>query len=161
VTVFFFGGCKILSDPLKQPIGEITSTTWSPTLKRRIGMGYISPEYAQHNHAILISHPSNDEEHHRKKQWQRRRKDRYIKGHVVRLPFIPHNYRSTSTASVPFSRSNSQTVAVGKLGEYPVKVSQFVALKRLMPHSINRTEEESPLTVKQKVLRRRESLKRK
>merc|ERR1719409_1706112 len=32
-------GCRLLSNPHRQPIGQLTSTAWSPALQSRIAMG--------------------------------------------------------------------------------------------------------------------------
>ena len=42
-------GCRLLSNPHRQPVGMITSTAWSPTLKCRIAQAYVRPEYAKSN----------------------------------------------------------------------------------------------------------------
>ncbi len=44
--------CPILND--NQPIGEITSGTFSPTLERSISMGYVQPQYAVLDTALQI-----------------------------------------------------------------------------------------------------------
>ena len=47
-------GCRVLSNPERRPIGEISSTAWSPALQRRIGMAYVKPEFAKHDLHVQV-----------------------------------------------------------------------------------------------------------
>ena len=52
-------GCRLLSNPHRQPVGMITSTAWSPTLKCRIAQAYVRPEYAKSNkHVPWLKRPT-------------------------------------------------------------------------------------------------------
>jgi glycine cleavage system aminomethyltransferase T len=54
---YVYGGCKVLSAPHRQVIGEITSCAWSPWLKKRICQAYVKPEYAVSENPILVNVP--------------------------------------------------------------------------------------------------------
>jgi hypothetical protein len=54
---YVYGGCRILSSPHRFVIGELTSCTWSPILKKRICQGYIKPEFAVSQTPILVNVP--------------------------------------------------------------------------------------------------------
>eukprot|EP00927_Polykrikos_kofoidii_P001758 TRINITY_DN10686_c0_g1_i1.p1 TRINITY_DN10686_c0_g1~~TRINITY_DN10686_c0_g1_i1.p1 ORF type:complete len:858 (+),score=114.46 TRINITY_DN10686_c0_g1_i1:85-2658(+) len=95
------GGCRILSNPHRQPIGSITSSAWSPALSARIAMAEIKPEYARANLSVLVTVPYNLPTHKmlRKaiKVWTRMGPlrsgyRRIVAGCVMGLPFVPHRY---------------------------------------------------------------------
>lgn len=92
-------GCRLMSNPHRQPIGEISSVAWSPTLKSRVAQAYIRPEYARANKHILVNVPYNLPTHKmRKKAIQHWTKTgmlrssyrRLVPACVVPLPFVPH-----------------------------------------------------------------------
>lgn len=92
-----YAGCQILSSPQRRPIGEITSVAWSPTLKRKVAMGYVSPDYAYHAEPILVRIPLAVPEgvtKDRKKALLRgmKRLRDLVPGRIVRLPFVGHEY---------------------------------------------------------------------
>lgn len=94
-------GCRLLSNPHRQPVGEITSTAWSPHLQRRVAMAYVRPEYARPYKHLLLTIPYNlpMQKMRRKaiKKWSRMGMlrpgyRRIAAACVVPLPFVPHNY---------------------------------------------------------------------
>ena len=94
-------GCRLLSNPHRQPIGEITSSAWSPALQSRVAMAYIKPEYAKENKQILVTVPYNLPTHKMKgkaiKHWIRQGPlrsayRRLVAAAVVPLPLVPHRY---------------------------------------------------------------------
>lgn len=98
-------GCRLLSNPHRQPIGEITSTAWSPALQSRLAMAYIRPEYARSGKNILVTVPYNLPTHKMVKRaivrWTRSGPlrsayRRLTAACVVSLPFVPHCYPEPS-----------------------------------------------------------------
>lgn len=91
-----FKTCKILSLPYKEPIGFITSSTWSPFYKKRIAQGYIKREFAKNNEKVLISIPSNiPENFSKKKKYKILRSHalhKYAVAQICALPFVEHRY---------------------------------------------------------------------
>ena len=47
-------GCRLLSNPHRQPMGVITSSSWSPALGCRVAQAYVKPEYAKANKHVLL-----------------------------------------------------------------------------------------------------------
>ncbi|VWU48979.1 aminomethyltransferase, putative [Hepatocystis sp. ex Piliocolobus tephrosceles] len=94
-----FKTCKILSYPYKEPIGYITSCTWSPVYKKRIAQGYIKREFAKNNEKILISIPVEIPQHLSKKKKYKilrsRSSRKFAFAQVRALPFVQHNYITT------------------------------------------------------------------
>lgn len=58
-----------------EPIGEITSGSFSPTLQEPIAMGYIQTEFSSHDTELLLNIRGN-----------------MINAKVVPMPFVPHRY---------------------------------------------------------------------
>ncbi|CXJ03557.1 aminomethyltransferase, putative [Plasmodium berghei] len=91
-----FKTCKILSYPYKEPIGYITSCTWSPVYKMRIAQGYIKREFAKNNEKILISIPIAIPEHFSKKKKYKILRSRsshiFVLAQVCAFPFVEHKY---------------------------------------------------------------------
>ncbi|CAE7944417.1 TRP1, partial [Symbiodinium sp. KB8] len=94
-------GCRLLSNPHRQPIGVVTSTAWSPHLRCRVAQAYIRPEYAKANKHVLLTVPYNlpVKKMRRKaiKHWLRAGDlrsgyRRLVAACVVPLPFVPHRY---------------------------------------------------------------------
>jgi len=98
-------GCRLLSNPHRQPIGTLASTAWSPMMEARVAMGYIRQEYAKANKQVLVTVPYNLPMHkmRRKAIASRTRGSAHIRGLrsdyrrlvaacVVPLPFAPHRY---------------------------------------------------------------------
>ena len=42
-------GCRVMSNPHRQPMGVVCSSTWSPRLQCRVAQAYVKPEYAKAN----------------------------------------------------------------------------------------------------------------
>lgn len=91
-----FKTCKILSLPYKEPIGFITSSTWSPFYKKRIAQGYIKREFAKNNEKVIISIPNDiPEEFSKKKKYKilrSRSLHKYAVAQICALPFVEHRY---------------------------------------------------------------------
>ncbi|KAI4836354.1 aminomethyltransferase [Plasmodium brasilianum] len=91
-----FKTCKIFSYPYKEPIGHITSCTWSPVYKKRIAQGYIKREFAKNNEKILISIPTDiPQEFSKKKKYKilrSRSAHKFALAQVCALPFVDHKY---------------------------------------------------------------------
>eukprot|EP00933_Yihiella_yeosuensis_P078061 TRINITY_DN8915_c0_g2_i1.p1 TRINITY_DN8915_c0_g2~~TRINITY_DN8915_c0_g2_i1.p1 ORF type:complete len:247 (-),score=23.02 TRINITY_DN8915_c0_g2_i1:96-836(-) len=94
-------GCRLLSNPNRQPIGEIASSAWSPALQCRVAQAYVRPEYAKSNKHVLVTVPYNlPVQKMRKraiKHWMRSGAlrsayRRLVAACVVPMPFVPHNY---------------------------------------------------------------------
>ncbi|KEG05009.1 aminomethyltransferase, putative [Plasmodium vinckei vinckei] len=89
-----FKTCRILSYPYKEPIGYITSCTWSPVYKMRIAQGYIKREFAKNNEKILISIPTAIPEHLSKKKKYKILKSKsahsFVLAQVCAFPFVEH-----------------------------------------------------------------------
>ena len=47
-------GCRLLSNPHRQPVGVITSSSWSPALGCRVAQAYVKPEYAKANKHVFL-----------------------------------------------------------------------------------------------------------
>lgn len=95
------GGCRVLSNPHRQPIGHITSTAWSPALGTRVAMAYVKPEYAKANRHVLVTVPFNLPTHKMRRRsvtaWMRRGSLRsayrsLVPACVAPLPFVPHSH---------------------------------------------------------------------
>ncbi len=71
-------GTPIQSEAL-QPVGIVTSGGYSPTLKRPVAMGYVTPGHAAKGCAVRLIVRGNP-----------------LSAQVVALPFVPHGYRRTS-----------------------------------------------------------------
>ena len=104
------GGCCIFSDVQdgdsgdtknhdgsRRPIGEITTSVYSPALKTRIAMGYIKPEYARGGNNVLFNVLYDLPVHkltskrlrfHLKQGKMRAHFRRLVPGKVVKLPFV-------------------------------------------------------------------------
>jgi len=65
-----------IHDPSGNPIGVITSGTFSPVLKKAISMGYVKPPFHKLDGAIKVSV-----------------RDKLRDATVVKLPFVPTNYK--------------------------------------------------------------------
>ncbi|GAW82135.1 aminomethyl transferase [Plasmodium gonderi] len=91
-----FKTCKILSYPYKQPIGYVTSCTWSPVYKKRIAQGYIKREFAKNNEKVLISIPTDiPQEFSKKKKYKimrSRSAHKFTLAQVCAFPFVEHKY---------------------------------------------------------------------
>lgn len=98
-------GCRLLSNPHRQPIGTVVSTAWSPALERRVAMAYVRPEYARANKHTLITVPYNLPTQKMKKRAIKRLNKgpahirslrsvyrRLVAACVVPLPFVRHCY---------------------------------------------------------------------
>eukprot|EP00434_Breviolum_minutum_P019091 symbB.v1.2.016830.t2/scaffold1294.1/size126307/5 len=94
-------GCRLLSNPHRQPVGVITSSSWSPALGCRVAQGYVKPEYAKANKHVLATIPYNLPVHKMRskaiKKWVRSGPlrsayRRLVAACVCPLPFVPHNY---------------------------------------------------------------------
>ncbi|KAF8819940.1 glycine cleavage T-protein (aminomethyl transferase) domain-containing protein [Cardiosporidium cionae] len=98
---FMYGGCQILSNPNRRPIGMISSSTWSPQLKCRIAQGFLKPEFAKNNEVIFVAIPQpiskRINKHRRKKLIRMGGIRKLIVAKVVRFPFVSHNYPMIST----------------------------------------------------------------
>ncbi|KJP85911.1 hypothetical protein AK88_04443 [Plasmodium fragile] len=91
-----FKTCKILSYPYKEPIGYVTSCTWSPVYEKRIAQGYIKREFAKNNEKVLISIPTDiPQEFSKKKKYKilrSRSAHKFALAQVCALPFVEHKY---------------------------------------------------------------------
>ncbi|CAG9473215.1 aminomethyltransferase, putative [Plasmodium vivax] len=91
-----FKTCKILSYPYKEPIGYVTSCTWSPVYEKRIAQGYIKREFAKNNEKVLISIPTDiPQEFSKKKKYKilrSRSAHRFTLAQVCAFPFVGHKY---------------------------------------------------------------------
>lgn len=111
-------GCRLMSNPHRQPIGEISSVAWSPALKSRVCQAYIRPEYARANKHVLVNVLYNLPTHKMRtkavKHWMtsgmlRSSYRKLVPACVVPLPFVPHRYpepprqRKAATRLRPFS----------------------------------------------------------
>mmetsp|Transcript_3929 Transcript_3929/g.11924 ORF Transcript_3929/g.11924 Transcript_3929/m.11924 type:complete len:537 (+) Transcript_3929:188-1798(+) len=94
-------GCRLLSNPHRQPIGEITSTAWSPALQSRVAMAYVRPEYAKADKHILVTVPYNLPTYKMRskaiKHWIRSGPLRssyrkLVAACITTLPLVPHVY---------------------------------------------------------------------
>ncbi|CAE7711304.1 AMT [Symbiodinium sp. CCMP2456] len=124
-------GCRLLSNPHRQPIGVVTSTAWSPHLRCRVAQAYIRPEYAKANKHVLLTVPYNlpVKKMRRKaiKHWLRAGDlrsgyRRLVAACVVPLPFVPHRYpepaRQRKATTRLRSRSAEETLrGVKAVGE--------------------------------------------
>jgi len=99
---YVHGGCRILANPSRQPIGIVTSSVWSPRFKKRICQGYVKPEYAKKETDVLFNVlydlPLDRMAPRRIKYWIRQGDlrsayRRLVPGRVSSLPFIPHRER--------------------------------------------------------------------
>ncbi|CAE7719882.1 AMT [Symbiodinium sp. CCMP2592] len=111
-------GCRLLSNPHRQPIGVVTSTAWSPHLRCRVAQAYIRPEYAKANKHVLLTVPYNlpVKKMRRKaiKHWLRAGDlrcgyRRLVAACVVPLPFVPHRYPEPARQRKAESRLRSRT----------------------------------------------------
>jgi aminomethyltransferase len=66
---------KIYSEDKKDVIGRVTSGTFSPTLKKPIGMAYVNSKFAKLGTALKVSV---------------RNRDYDMK--IAKMPFVPHRY---------------------------------------------------------------------
>eukprot|EP00931_Biecheleriopsis_adriatica_P065412 TRINITY_DN39941_c0_g1_i1.p1 TRINITY_DN39941_c0_g1~~TRINITY_DN39941_c0_g1_i1.p1 ORF type:complete len:796 (-),score=143.77 TRINITY_DN39941_c0_g1_i1:35-2422(-) len=98
-------GCRLLSNPHRQPIGEISSVAWSPALQCRVAQAYVRPEYAKANKHVLVTVPYNLPTHKMRRRairhWLRcgtlrSAYRRLVAACVVPLPFVPHRYPEPS-----------------------------------------------------------------
>ncbi|CAA9989899.1 aminomethyltransferase, putative [Plasmodium knowlesi strain H] len=91
-----FKTCKILSYPYKEPIGYVTSCTWSPVYEERIAQGYIKREFAKNNEKVLISIPTDiPQEFSKKKKYKilrSRSAHKFALAQVCAFPFVEHKY---------------------------------------------------------------------
>ncbi|EUD67737.1 hypothetical protein C922_01926 [Plasmodium inui San Antonio 1] len=91
-----FKTCKILSYPYREPIGYVTSCTWSPVYEKRIAQGYIKREFAKNNEKVLISIPTDiPQEFSKKKKYKilrSRSAHKFALAHVCAFPFVRHKY---------------------------------------------------------------------
>ncbi|ANQ09541.1 Glycine cleavage T-protein (Aminomethyl transferase) [Plasmodium coatneyi] len=91
-----FKTCKILSYPYKEPIGYVTSCTWSPVYEKRIAQGYIKREFAKNNEKVLISIPTDiPQEFSKKKKYKilrSRSAHKFALAQVCAFPFVEHKY---------------------------------------------------------------------
>lgn len=98
-------GCRVLSNPHRQPIGTVVSTAWSPALSRRIAMAYVRPEYAKTKKHILITVPYHLPMEKMKKKHIRSLMSgpvhsrslrsvyrRLVSACIVPMPFVAHRY---------------------------------------------------------------------
>lgn len=113
------GGCRILSNPHRQPIGEITTTAWSPKLRARVAQAYVKPEYARANKHVLITVPYNLPLHKMRKQaikrWMKSGRNGLRSGYrnlvaavVTPLPFVPHRYPEPERQLKAAARANAR-----------------------------------------------------
>ncbi|GBE61200.1 family domain containing protein [Babesia ovata] len=88
--------CNILNGDTRKPIGFVTSCSWSYGLKMYLAQAYINAECARHDMPVLLSLPLKPEAPVTKREFRKnyRNKTRrtIIRGTVVRLPFVLHNY---------------------------------------------------------------------
>ncbi|CDR95640.1 glycine cleavage T-protein (aminomethyl transferase) domain containing protein, putative [Babesia bigemina] len=88
--------CNILNGDTRKPIGFVTSCSWSYGLKMYLAQAYVNAEYARHDMPVLLSLPLKPEAPVTKREFRKyyRNKTRrtIIRGTVVRLPFVLHNY---------------------------------------------------------------------
>lgn len=54
---YVYGGCKILSAPHRHVVGETTSCSWNPELKKRVCQAYVKPEFAAPNNPLFVNVP--------------------------------------------------------------------------------------------------------
>jgi aminomethyltransferase len=59
-----------------ESVGTLTSGTFSPTLKRNIGLGYVPPELSQPGQQLHVE-----------------MRGKPVEAEVVKLPFVPHRSR--------------------------------------------------------------------
>jgi len=103
VNGFAHGGCRVLANPSRQPIGEVTSVTWSPALGCRVAMALVKPEYARSDTHVLLSVPYDLPPRVAARN-AKRFKDllrqgtlrssfrRLVPARVVAMPIVPHRY---------------------------------------------------------------------
>ncbi|CAE8582256.1 unnamed protein product [Polarella glacialis] len=129
-------GCRLLSNPHRQPIGEIVSTAWSPELKCRVAQAFVRPEYAKSNKHVLVTVP-----YHLPMQKMRQRAIKHwlrsgplrsayrklVAACIVPLPFVPHRYpepirqrkasaRLRTFKGAPETQASAQTAGVFSAG---------------------------------------------
>ncbi|CAL1130881.1 unnamed protein product [Cladocopium goreaui] len=94
-------GCRVMSNPHRQPMGVVCSSTWSPRLQCRVAQAYVKPEYAKANKHVLITVPYNLPMHkmrvkaikrHVRSGPLRSAYRRLVAGVVAPLPFVAHSY---------------------------------------------------------------------
>lgn len=112
------GGCRILSNPHRQPIGQITTTAWSPRLQARIAQAYVKPEYARVNKQVLITVPYNLPMHKMRKQAIKKLMKQgpelrssyrsLVAAIVMPLPFVPHSYPEPERQRKSLARANAR-----------------------------------------------------
>eukprot|EP00435_Cladocopium_sp_Y103_P008582 s3035_g2.t1 len=94
-------GCRVMSNPHRQPMGVVCSSSWSPKLQCRVAQAYVKPEYAKANKHVLITVPYNLPMHkmrvkaikrHVRSGPLRSAYRRLVAGVVAPLPFVAHGY---------------------------------------------------------------------
>ncbi|GIX63961.1 aminomethyltransferase, putative [Babesia caballi] len=88
--------CYILNADTRRPIGFVTSCSWSYGLQMYLSQAYVNTENARHDMPVCISLPLKPDAPVTKREYRRyyRNKTRrtFVRGTVVRLPFVLHNY---------------------------------------------------------------------
>ncbi|EDO05445.1 glycine cleavage T-protein (aminomethyl transferase) domain containing protein [Babesia bovis T2Bo] len=89
--------CYILKEDTRKPIGFITSSTWSQGLQMYLSQAYVNTEHARHDMTVYISMPVKPESPLTKREFRKyyrnKTKRQFIRGTVVKLPFVLHNYK--------------------------------------------------------------------
>ncbi|GFE55876.1 glycine cleavage T- (aminomethyl transferase) domain containing protein [Babesia ovis] len=88
--------CNILKQDTRKPIGFVTSCAWSYGLGMYLSQAYVNTENARHDMPVYISLPLKPQAPVTKKEFRKYYRNRtkriFIRGTLVRLPFVLHNY---------------------------------------------------------------------
>jgi len=80
LTLKCIDGATLLHPETRQPVGRVTSGTWSPCLQRPIGQAYVQPNLASVGQQLLAEV-----------------RGRPVQVRITRMPFVPTRYFKPNT----------------------------------------------------------------